>query len=314
MKKIFFGICLVVATCFALSSCEEGFDIDNGANFQTESFDNFLWKKQPPVKIEAEIEFDFDECEGISKPLVLQLCDDSGNPITPRVAQLYVEGQRSEDNTITIDPNGKEEDIDIEIILDDSQIHNTRTFTWNLQVVENPGLVKVNDRKPDKDPWIAETTMNWKNKHVANPLRVGTDISLSTILAILVAWILLAQLILFPKFKQTQTKRIFVMIDGGRKNIVGYNSSANGSKEIVLTPEDKKQGFFGALFFGKVTYIRIKSLPGEISLTPGSGKYQTKATIDRKKYEIVTSGEMNELKTVKSLEGDASVEFYAKSK
>ena len=313
-KSIFFSVA-ILASLISFSACNNGFEGEDGiASFETEAFNSFLWKKQAPVEIEAVINTKFDECEELDKPLVLQLCDDDSNAIPVSVAQLYVNGEKSEDNTITIDPKNNSGETEIRIVLDDSQIHDTRTFTWNLQVVDNPGLVKVNDRAVGKDPWIQETTVNWKNKHVANPLRVGTDISLTTILAILVAWILLAQLILFSKFKQTQIKKIFVMVDGGRKNIQGCNQSVVGAKEIVLTPEDKNQGFIARLFLGKVVYIRIKGLPGEITLLPGSGKYQTKSTQEKKKFEVETSGDNNEIKTVKSIEGDYAVEYYAKNK
>jgi hypothetical protein len=312
MKSFIIGFLAVVAL-FSLSSCKEKYDVDGAANFKTESFKNFLWKKQPPVTIEAVINTDFAECEEIDKPLVLQLCDDDAKAIPIRVAQLYVNGEKSEDNTITIVPKSGAKQTEIKIVLDESQLNETRTFTWNLQVVDNPGLVKINERQPGKDPWIADTTVNWKNKKVANPLRVGTDITLFSILSILVAWIILAQLVLFSKFKSTQIKKIFVMVDGGRKNIQGYNQSVVGAKEIVLTPNDKSQSFLKRLFLGKVIYVRIKGLPGEISLTPGDGKFQTKSVLANKKaFGVETSGDMNEIKTIKSLDGDFAVEYYAK--
>ena len=315
MKKLFIYSIVIIASLFSFSACNKGFEGEEGiVSFETEAFNNFLWKKQPPVEIEAVINTRFDECEGLEKPLILQLCDDDANAIPVSISQLYVNGEKSEDNTITINPKNNSGETEIKIVLDDSQLHNTRTFTWNLQVVDNPGLVKVNERAVGKDPWIQETTVNWRNKHVANPLRVGTDISLTTILTILVVWILLAQLVLFPKFKQTQTKKIFVMAEGGRKNIQGYNQSVVRAKEIVLTPEDKNQGFIARLFWGKVVYVRIKGLPGEITLFHGSGKYQTTSSQEKKKFEVETSGDNNEIKTIKSLEGDYAVEYYAKSK
>lgn len=313
MKKSILFSAAILASLISFSACNKGFEgDDNAASFETEAFDNFLWKKQAPVEIEAVINTEFDECEGLEKPLVLQLCDDDAKAIPVSVAQLYVNGEKSEDNTITIDPKSGKEETEIKIVLDDSQIHDTRTFTWNLQVVENPGLMKVNDRSVGKDPWVQETTVNWKNKHVANPLRVGTDISLSTILAILLAWILLAQFVLFTKFKQTQIKKIFLMVNGGRKNIQGYNQSVVGAKEIILTSSDKKQGFIARLFTGKVVYIKIKGLPGDISLLPGSGRYQTKSSQDRKAYTSEASGNNSELRIIKAIEGDYAVEYYSK--
>lgn len=313
MKKIVITIA-IIASLGLVTACHKSIEGEEGsASFKTESFNDFLWKKQPPVEINAVINTKFDECEGVEGPLVLQLCDDD-DAITPSTAQLYVNGEKSDDNTIVINPSSQPVETAIKIVLDPSKIDKTRTFTWHLQVVDNPGLVKLNDSAAGKDPWIQETTVKWTNKHIANPLRVGTDISLSTILAILIAWILLAQLVLFPKFKQTQIKKIFLMVEGGRKNVQGYNQSVVGAKEIILTSGDKHQGFIARLFVGKVIYIRIKGLPGDISLIPGSGRYQTKSSQDKKKYEVETSGDNGELKTVKSIEGDYAVEYYAKTK
>lgn len=314
MKKFFVFILAPLAVSLFLSSCQEEFDFGPGPTFQTESFDDFLWKKHTPDTIKAIINTKFDECEQLSKPMVLQLCNDDNEPIMPNVAQLYVNGQKSPDNTISIKPDKLTEKTEIWIVLNDSQIHETRTFTWYLQMVDNPGLVRVNEEAPEKTPRISDTTIHLMNKHVANSLRVGTDISLGTILSLLVAWILLAQLILFPKFKLTQIKKIFLMINGGRKNIQGYDQSVVGAKEIILTPEDKSQGFIKNLLLGKVVYIRIKDLPAEITLTPGEGRLQSKASYDKKAYESQTAGDNDELKVIKSLEGDYAVEYYSKRK
>ena len=313
MKKYYILFIVVAAS---LCSCQKEYENDSVTSFKTEAFKDFLWKKQPPVSITAVINTSFEECEGIEEPLILQLCDDDANPIGTDIAQLYVSGVKSSDNTIRIDPNSGIKETEITIVLDDSQIEETRTFSWNLQVVDNPGIMKINDRAPEKDPWIVDTEVFWKNKHVANPVKVGVDISGSTILICLVVWILLAQFVLFPKFKQTQANKIFVMIDGGRRNILGYNSSAIGSKEIVLTPAAKKQSIISRLFSGKVTYVQVRNLPEKIVLTPGSGRYQAKASYNRKIYDTSTSGDNNELRIIKSTDEskDIAVEYYANSR
>ncbi len=313
-NNIVASILVTVLAILSFSSCKEKFDVTNASNFQTQTFKDFLWKKHDPATIEAVINTQFDECENLIEPLVLQLCDDDAKAIPTTVAQLYVNGEKSEDNTIRIDPKSDVDETEIKIVLNESQEQETRTFTWNLQVVDNPGLTKINDRAPGKDPWITDTQMNWQNKHVANPLRVGTDLSLTAILAIMVVWILLVQLVLIPKFKKTQISKIFVEIDDRRKSILGYGQSVIGAKEIILTSEKKSQKFIARLFLGKVVYVYIKGLPGNISLTPGVGRFQTKASIEhREKFEVNVSGEKQELKRI-TINGDDNfaLEFYAK--
>lgn len=305
----------------SLSSCKEAFDYGSATNFKTESFSDFLWKKQPPVEIEAVINTEFAECEGLDKPLVLQLCDDDAKAITPKVAQLYVNGQKSDNNTISIDPKSKKKETEIKIVLDKSLTDETRTFSWNLQVVDNPGLVRINDRASGKDPWITDTQVYWKNQHVANPLRVGTDISLLTILAIIAAWILLVQLTI-SRFKSDQIRTIkFTIEDSNPKCINSKNSSLAGSKEIILTKTSAKQGFLKMLFFGKTSYVKLDELPCEVRFTPGRKKGQV--VLDtrhpgykKNDFETYTEGEKNEIKVLNSIvEGTAmKIEFNYKGR
>lgn len=315
MKGISVSI-LFVTIISLVSSCKKDPGvIEDGVNFVTESFDDFLWEIYVPDTIKAVINTQFEECINMSDPLVLQLCDDDANAIPIEVAQLYVNGQISGDNTISIVPSDDIADTEIWIVLDDSQIHDTRTFTWHLQVVDNPGLIKINDRNPSEDPWIINTEVNWRNNHVANSVRTWTDFSLLTVLAVLIVWVFLVQCVFFTRFKVSQLKRIFISVNGMRRNIQSYSSSVIGAKEIILTPVRKKQNIFSRLFAGKVVYVQIQNLFGEIHLFPGSGKFQTKANYDRMKYEAIVSGEMGELKILKSC-GDTpvEVEFYAKRK
>ena len=96
-------VCALASFAFVavLMSCGNEIEHEAATHFETQSFNDFLWKKQGPVAIEAVIDTDFEECGDLSEPLVLQLCNDDGEAITPDVASLYVDGELSEDNTIT---------------------------------------------------------------------------------------------------------------------------------------------------------------------------------------------------------------------
>lgn len=317
MNKILSGTISAVLAVITLGSCSEQKEQNavSSSSFQTESFNDFLWRKHNEASIEAIINTEFFEFEGITSPLILCLCDDDANPITSDVAQLYVNGKQSVDNTITILPSSSLEKTDIRVVLDDSYIHDTRTFSWNLQVVKNPGFSKINDRIAGKDPWIVDTHIHWKNKYIANSLKVAMDLLLVSILIAMIVWIVLVQFVLFPRFKSTQVNRIFITTGAAdRKSIYSYNQSVVGVKEIVISAKDKSRGIIPTLFFGKVAYIKITGLPGNISLLPGSGKYQSSSSYDRKKFTSELSGENGELKLIKSIEGDFYVEYYAKRK
>ena len=247
-------VIIIAAFAALFSSCTKEIIVDSGANFETKSFDDFLWKKHDPVSINATIDTKFDECEGISGPLVLRLCDDDARPIGTDIARLYVNGNESSDNTITIDPKNSSEGTDISIVLSEDVIRRDRTFTWNLQIVNNPGLVKVNERTPGSDPWIAGTTVNWNHNHVVNPLRVGVDTGL-IILAIALALVIAVCQARIRRFKVT-TIDIDDMAD--RKDSIMISSPRKYAK-IVLTPTPgKKQNPIAPIFVGKVKYEYVE--------------------------------------------------------
>ena len=243
----------------SLSSCKEAFDYGSATNFKTESFNDFLWKKQPPVEIEAVINTEFAECEGLDKPLVLQLCDDDAKAITPKVAQLYVNGQKSDNNTISIDPKSKKKETEIKIVLDKSQTDETRTFSWNLQVVDNPGLVRINDRATGKDPWIADTQVYWKNQHVANSLEVAFWTVLATLLGIFILAIFLCRMN-NPAFKVSK-----LFLTGDTMKTV----TLRGAGKVVFSNVSKSQSFIKDIFFRKAVFVKNEFFSaGDVVVTP----------------------------------------------
>lgn len=304
----------VAAVCI-LSSCGKTQDSAGGVNFETSSFNGFLWHKHVPDTVKAVINAEFSECAEIDDPLVLQLCDNDARAVGPEVAQLWVNGEKSADNTVKIMPHDGKSETEIWIVLNDAQTERTRTFTWELQIVDNPGLVKVNNRSPEEDPWLVNTTLNWRNVHVANPLKVWTESVGLALLVVLIAWIILVQFVIFPKFKVTQVKKIFLTIGDNRRNIQSFSSSVIGSKEIVLTGETKSQGYLAGLFCGRVTYVRVPGMRDKVVLTPGAGRYQSRCSYERKYYVSATVGEHDELKVIMPSGTESpsfSIEYYHK--
>ena len=151
-------------------------------------------------------------------------------------------------------------------------------------------------------------------EYVANALKVGTLSTVLTLLALLVAFIIIVQ-IFTKKFNQLQLSKIFVTVDENRKNITRMQTSLKSSKEIVLTPQEQKQSFFKMLFTGKVSYIVIKGLPSEVKLTPGI-RSQTNAVYKRNDYIMTTAGDNEELRILKNLNTEKGhtieIEYRAK--
>lgn len=267
MKKNAATCLLIFASLLSLISCGDKFgngnnSEDNAVYFSTEAFDDFGWKKQPPVEIDAVINTEFDECENISRPLILQLCDDDAKAVPVSVAQVYVDGEKSDDNTIKVDPRTSTGQTKIKIVLDNSQIHKTKTFTWYLKMLKNPGLEAINDRSSVNDPWILGTTLYWKNKHVANSLKVTTELGLVIV-------IIIAILIIIASRMSHEPFRIRKIYWEDTESMT-HSILVRGASKVVFTNQKKKQSVFSRLLNRKIIYVNNDFFAdGDIALTPG---------------------------------------------
>lgn len=269
MKKSFV-YAIIIASLFTLPACNKEYEgDDDAAIFKTDAFNDFWWVKQDPVFIEATINTEFEECENLSGPLVLQLCDDSKNAIPVSTAQLYVNDQLSQNNTISIDPKAGIKETQIKIVLNPNQIKETRTFTWNLQVVDAAEIERINDMSPDKQNWIPNTTVYWKNKHIANPLRVGVDSSLFTIIAAFLIILLICQ----ARIKKFKVPIIDIDDTVDRKDSITITSPRKYAKIVLTSVPGKKQSGFAALFVGKTKYEYVEGAKwtSDVILTPKGG-------------------------------------------
>ena len=245
MKKSVFSLSLIIVLGLSAASCSESAPQVIDGIFKTSSFDKFLWKKDKPDTLKAFINTEFAECQDLKEPLVLQLCDDDALPIDPSVAQLYVNQEISPNNTVSIDPSANKEKTEIWIVLDPSQLRKDRSFTWNLQVVENPGLLRINETAPST-PWIPDTTVNWINDHIANSLEVTFWTVLAIIAAVLAAIVVLVRL-QNPAFK---VKRLVYATDDFQKTIV-----LSGVSKVVFSTKKNSQSIINQLLFRKVVYV-----------------------------------------------------------
>lgn len=262
MKRNVFSLPLIIVLGLLTASCQESALLSTDINnlHSSSSIDDFLWKKNKPDTLKAYINTDFAECEDLTSPLVLQLCDDDALAIDPSIAQLYVNGEISPDNTVSIVPASKTGKTEIWIVLDQSQISKDRTFTWNLQVVENPGLLRINETTPDSTPWVPDTTVYWQNNHIANSL----EVAFWTILAILAC--ALAAFVIFMRLSHPafRVRRLTYSTDDFQKTIV-----LSGVSSVVFSTEKKSQSFINQLLVRKVVYVSNDFFTaGDVTVTP----------------------------------------------
>jgi hypothetical protein len=323
MKKYLFIIALALSV-LSLQSCQQT-ETDVERWGEISSYPDWWLNKYQPVTIERNlhIEFNKDAKEDFEREVVLALyrIDDLGSerPARPEDVQLFVNGEPSPDNTIHINKNDSDIRVGLQVNKEFLKENGTTTFNWKFKVADNGGLDYINDFEvsgSDETPLLRDnTSMDVYHKRVKNKPRVITDTSLLTILAAIIAIIVFIQLVT-AKFTQHQLGKVFITVDGIRKNIMSMSREAKGTKQIILTGKKKSQGILSKLFQGKDCYLFIRGLESDIVLTPGK-KFQSKARFSHQFYETEMAGNMNELKVIKGQTQDGSpieVEFYAKNK
>lgn len=324
MKK-YIAFIFLALSALALSSCKED---ESGIERwgEIKSFPDWFLNKYEPVTITRTLNVDFndDAKADFQRDIVLGLyqVDDHGREIKvrPDQVQLFVNGELSADNELRIRQNDRQ--IEIGLLLQKAFLEETGPGMYNLKfkVLDNGGLDFINEFEVsglDELPLLQDNTaMDVYHERGKNVPRVITDTSLITALLALIAVIVLIQ-IFVPKFTNYQLQKQFITQDGSRRAMLSMNRAAKGSKEIVLTgTRGRSQGLLKLLFQGKTTYVFIKGLPSDITLTPGK-KFQTRATFNHTDFIAETAGSREELKVLKGTTKDGipvEVEFYAKNK
>lgn len=279
--------------------------------------------KPTPITRTLHVNFNEDALAEFERDIVLALyqVNEQGKevPVTPEQVQLLVDGTPVPDNKLTI---GKDDsDIQIGLLIQKEFLNknHTGTLNWRFKVIDNGGLDYINEYEvsgtEDTKPLLRDqTAMNVYHERGKNKPHVITDLSLLIILAAIIAFIIIINIVT-PKFTNNQLRKIFITVEGSRKGLPNMCRDAKGAKEIIITgKKGMSQSFIKRLFTCRSSYIFIKGLPGDIILTPGK-RFQTKARCSRQLYEIESLGDNNELKRIVGNTQDGipvEVEYFAK--
>lgn len=232
--------------------------------FQIQSFDDFLWKKHIPDTIKTVINTEFAECDGIAEPLKLQICDDFDKPIPTSIAQIYVNGDISQDNTISIDKN--QDSTYVWIVLGNSVTHKDTEFRWNLSVVNNPGLLRINEAPPSVGLSIPDVTISGSNDHISNPLAVIVIWIGIALLSLLLLWFILLRPIIFRKFRFDELKIVY-MEEGARVG-APQDITLSHARKLILGQNPQKQGGFNRFWTGRIIYLEHDFWEHEVEISP----------------------------------------------
>ena len=226
---------------------------------KTEYFEDFLYKKCPPLKMEKDLVVAANEdALSLAKPIKLVLCKESdGKFINVDKSEicLFVNNKEQEKNVIEILPTKEEQKIHIELILQNSFVKASEAdnFKYYFRLEDNPGLDYINNVKVatckslvlSSDEW---TPMDIYVDRVANSVKVFVVTSLIVIAAFLVLWLILSRLIFFPA---TKFGRVTITYKDGIESVL----RTNGAYEIVLTNNSRlKDSLLHRIFIGKRVY------------------------------------------------------------
>lgn len=256
MKKSIFYVLSAIVAVMTLSSCsgEDGKVVKgDGASFEIQSLDDFLWKKDIAETISFTITTNFIECDSINDAIVLALCDSKGNVIDASKVSMMVNGQKSEDNRICIPTVNGEHDTKVDLVLNKSLLNEDCVYDWYIKLISDAGLAKVfceNNGVTGQinvgEPRVDDMHIRIKNDHVVNPLTVWTNLVLWIVLAALVAWHVMSRIV-NPSVRFTR-----VTINYGDTEM---KYDTRRCYKVILTNKPLKFGLFHRFFVGKVCVI-----------------------------------------------------------
>jgi hypothetical protein len=254
VKNIFLKFGLLLTVFAAIVACSDNNEpAVNGATFEMESYDDFWWSKYAPDTLKFTINAEFKECSSVSRSMVLALCDgdQNGSIVSTDVAQVYVHGVPAKGNKIVIPVQpDKLVEVEIGVVVNRASLAEDATYRWHIKLCDDAGLTRVlsKDQKgvlntvDENKPWMLGLDVCVKNNHVANSLKVGTNITLLAILVALVLWIFYAHACKWPKAKFSRVEIDYHDGMGPRPIRMG------GAHDLVFTDKKKSDSLLKKIF------------------------------------------------------------------
>lgn len=283
-----------------MTSCSEKQPaVVNGVSFEIQSFDDFLWEKDPVDTISIVLNAEFKECEDACGSLAFIICDSEKNEVSADVVTVYVDGQKAENNRIDVPVDCGVVDTKIGLVVNKSQLLEDVTFDWHLKLVNDAGLKKVLFKDENntveiidkEDDWIFGTDICIKNTHVANTLKTGTITGFWILLAVLVALHILSRQVNKP----LKCSAVQVGYDGDSLK----SNRVKGCYRVVFTNKAKKVGMFERFFKGNIAYIQndfwttdliIKqTASGKLKIFPNENYVYPDEILMREEFDIKNS-------------------------
>lgn len=243
---------IVVLLAIFTISCE-----DQGVFWgKTDYYDNFLFVKYEPVRMEQTLVFDFNEdaMQFLENDIHLELVEknEKGDLVVVQGIKLYKDNVLCDNNLLTINKNDKEVNVGIEFTGD----ARDGTYTLYFREKGTSGIDRIDYQELDMGLSVVKNTK-------LNPLLLGLIWFVVILLLVCIIWILFLKPILYNTFKVRQ----LILITEQFKTI-----KIKGAKQVVCSHKNKKQSFMSRLFTGKIIFVQDPFFTEDFVITPRDKK------------------------------------------
>lgn len=236
--------------CF--TSCK-----DNGTFWgKTNYYDNFLFVKYEPVRMDQTLVFDFNEdalqlFNGDVKFEVVEK-NENGEFVVAQNIKIFKNQKVCLNNVLTINKSDKEVTVGIEF----TDVAKDGSHTLFLREIGSSGIDRIDYQELSTGICVT------KNKDM-NPLLLGLMWFLIIVLGACIVWIIFIKPLLYESFK---VKSMIITTD--RFKSTGIKSC----KLVVCTNKKQRQSFVNKIFTGKVVYIQDEFFTNDLLITPRDKK------------------------------------------
>ena len=242
----------VILSMLCFTSCK-----DNGTFWgKTNYYDNFLFVKYEPVRMDQTLVFDFNEdalqlFNGDVKFEVVEK-NENGEFVVAQNIKIFKNHEICLDNVLRINKRDKEVAVGIEFT--DDAFDGSHTLF--LREIGSSGIDRIDYQELSTGICVT------KNKDM-NPLLLGLMWFLIIVLAACIVWIIFLKPLFYESFK---VKSMIITTNRFK------STSIKGCKQVICTNKKQRQSFVNKIFTGKVVYVQDDFFTTDILITPRDKK------------------------------------------
>lgn len=242
----------VVLSVMCFTSCKDNDNFWGKTNY----YDNFLYVKYEPVRMEQTLVFDFNEDaqQLFNGNINFEIVEKNTNSefVVAQNIKLYKNNKVCSGNILSI--NKKDKQVTVGIEFTDNATDGSHTLFLREKGIS--GIDRINYQELGTGICVT------KNKDM-NPLLFGLMWLAIIVLLLCIVWIIFLKPLVFESFK---VKQLIITTDHFK------STKIRGCKQVVCTNKKKKQSFINQLFTRKIIYVQDEFFTADLMITPRNKK------------------------------------------